>query len=102
MDTLLFVATTQGLAVCERQGDEWCEAHRGRVECALTSISARDDVVLAGTCDGIWRSDDLGRTWTEASQGLSLRHVRWLAHHPTVAGLVLAGTEPAGIFVTQD
>ncbi|HET9221228.1 MAG TPA: hypothetical protein VFO07_01930, partial [Roseiflexaceae bacterium] len=60
------------------------------------------DILLAGTRDGIWRSDDLGQTWADANQGLSIRHVRWLAHHPTAAGLAFAGTEPAGIFVSQD
>jgi hypothetical protein len=31
-----------------------------------------------------------------------IRHIRWLAHHPSVDGLAFAGTEPAGIFVTRD
>jgi photosystem II stability/assembly factor-like uncharacterized protein len=50
----------------------------------------------------MWRSDDGGQSWQEADQGLSIRHVRWLTHHPSVDGLAFAGTEPAGIFVTRD
>src|SRR5262245_45581931 len=102
MNSLLFVATAQGLAVCERQEDDWRETRRSLVEHAVTSVSARDGIILAGTRDGIWRSDDIGQTWMEATQGLTIRYVRWLAHHPSVAGLALAGTEPAGIFVTED
>jgi photosystem II stability/assembly factor-like uncharacterized protein len=102
MDNLLFVATAQGLAVCERQGDQWRETRRGLEGQGVTSVSARDGVALAGTRDGIWRSGDLGRSWEPASQGLGIRYVRWLAHHPAVAGLAFAGTEPAGIFVTRD
>ena len=102
MNSLLFVATAQGLAVCELHADDWRETRRSLVGHAVTSVSECDGIILAGTRDGIWRSDDLGQTWTEASQGLTTRYVRWLAHHPTVAGLAFAGTEPAGIFVTED
>jgi photosystem II stability/assembly factor-like uncharacterized protein len=102
LNTLLFAATVQGLAICERRGDAWHETQRCLEGYAVTSVSARHDRIIAGTRDGIWRSDDRGQTWAEANDGLSIRHIRWLAHHPTVAGLAFAGTEPAGIFVTRD
>jgi photosystem II stability/assembly factor-like uncharacterized protein len=57
---------------------------------------------LAGTHAGVFRSDDLGRTWQEASQGLSTRYVRWMAYHPDISDLEFAGTEPAGIFVSHN
>jgi photosystem II stability/assembly factor-like uncharacterized protein len=59
-------------------------------------------VILAGTTGGIFRSADGGRTWDEASAGLTTRHVRWLAYHPSVSDREFAGTEPAGIFVSHD
>jgi photosystem II stability/assembly factor-like uncharacterized protein len=102
MDSLLAAATAGGLVICARQDGEWRVTRRSLDGCALTSVSARDGVLLAGSRDGIWRSEDGGATWAEANAGLGTRHIRWLAHHPTVAGLALAGSEPAGIFVTAD
>ena len=99
---MIFAATAQGLVACEQQDGEWRETKRSLNGLPVTSVSVSDDFMLAGTPDGIWRSGDLGETWTEANQGLAIRHVRWLAHHPSVTGLAFAGTEPAGIFVTQD
>jgi photosystem II stability/assembly factor-like uncharacterized protein len=64
-------------------------------------VIAREGVILAGTHDGIVRSDDQGRTWHDASAGLTTRYVRWLAYHPNVSDLEFAGTEPAGIFVSH-
>jgi photosystem II stability/assembly factor-like uncharacterized protein len=52
--------------------------------------------------DGIRLSDDKGEKWREASGGLSILHVRWLACRPGSEGLIVAGTEPAGIFVSDD
>jgi photosystem II stability/assembly factor-like uncharacterized protein len=63
---------------------------------------AREGVILAGTVRGVFRSDDGGRSWAEASQGLDVSHVRWMAYHPDVSDLEFAGTEPAGIFVSRD
>ena len=68
----------------------------------VTSVVAREGVILAGTTGGIFRSDDDGQTWREASQGLAHRHVRWLAYHPDISDYEFAGTEPAGIFVSTD
>jgi photosystem II stability/assembly factor-like uncharacterized protein len=59
-------------------------------------------VILAGTENGIFRSQDGGVTWQEASRGLTARHVRWMAFHPEVSDLEFAGTEPANIFVSHD
>jgi photosystem II stability/assembly factor-like uncharacterized protein len=63
---------------------------------------AREGVILAGTTEGIFRSDDGGRSWRQASMGLETRHVRWMAYHPDLSDREFAGTEPAGIFVSHD
>jgi photosystem II stability/assembly factor-like uncharacterized protein len=68
----------------------------------ITCVSAGSAALLAGTNDGIWRSEDDRQSWQEANQGLSIRHTRWLAYHPSVAGLAVAAAEPAGTFVTRD
>src|SRR4051794_18468206 len=102
MEQLLFVGTADGLAICKHDGGDWGEIERGLAGQMITCVSTSGAVVLAGTGDGIWRSEDAGQSWQEANHGLSIRHVRWLAHHPSVEGLAFAGTEPAGIFVTRD
>ncbi len=98
----LLLATEQGIVICERDGDDWRESMHGLKEHNVTSVIAREGVILAGTTDGVHRSDDLGETWVEASDGLSKRHVRWLAYHPDVSDLEFAGTEPANIFVSHN
>lgn len=102
MSTLLLAASADGLAVCERDGDGWREIRRGLTDQYVTSVIARQGVILAGTKNGVYRSDDLGASWQAASQGLSIRHVRWLAYHPEESDFEYAGTEPAGIFVSHD
>ena len=99
---MLCAATDHGCIVFEHDQNGWQEKWRGLGGRRVTSIVAREGVVLAGTTDGIVRSDDGGRTWFEADTGLSLRHVRWLAYHPDTSDLEFAGTEPAGIFVSHD
>lgn len=102
MNNYLFLATSDGLVAGERQGDQWVENSRSLAGHRLTSVIAREGVILAGTTDGIFRSDNLGETCEEASTGLATRHVRWLAYHPDISDLEFAGVEPAGIFVSQD
>lgn len=98
----LLLATHQGLIVCEQDGNDWREVRGGLVDKKVTSVIAREGVILAGTTNGVYRSDDSGQTWQEASKGLSSRHVRWLANHPDISDREFAGTEPAGIFVSRD
>jgi photosystem II stability/assembly factor-like uncharacterized protein len=97
----LILATEQGTVVCERT-DDWDESFRGLTDQHVTSVISHDGMILAGTQNGIFRSEDEGQTWQEATNGLTARHVRWVAFHPSIPGLVLAGTEPANIFVSHD
>lgn len=98
----LFLATEQGVVTAQCEGDDWVESSRSLDGQAVTSLIAREGVVLAGTHAGILRSDDFGQTWQPASDGLSQPYVRWLAYHPDVSDREFAGTEPAAIFVSQD
>jgi photosystem II stability/assembly factor-like uncharacterized protein len=102
METFLLIATEQGLAVCERRAEGWREIRRGLAGQHVTSVIAREGVILAGTRDGVYRSEDEGGSWHAASSGLDVRHVRWLANHPDISDREFAGTEPAAIFVSQD
>jgi photosystem II stability/assembly factor-like uncharacterized protein len=98
----LILATGQGIVVCERKDDEWHASLHGLKAQHVTSLTVRKGTILAGTESGIFRSDDEGQTWKESSIGLTARHIRWMAFHPGVSNLAVAGTEPANIFVSKD
>jgi photosystem II stability/assembly factor-like uncharacterized protein len=98
----LYLATNNGFVVIEGNGSGWQVVRPGLEGHNVTSLIAREGVILAGTTDGLFASEDGGRTWAERSNGLAHRHVRWLAYHPDVSDFELAGTEPAAIFVSQD
>jgi hypothetical protein len=100
--TKLILATEQGIVICEREGDNWKESLRALKDYSVTCAIAREGVILAGTQDGIFRSDDGGKTWNEISNGLTDRHVRWMAYHPDISDLEFAGTEPANIFISNN
>ncbi len=98
----LILATEQGIVTCARQGSDWIVSTRGLTDQQATSVIAREGVILAGTTNGVFRSDDEGKTWQEASHGLTARHVRWMAYHPDISDFEFAGTEPANVFVSHD
>ncbi len=98
----LFLATKTGVTIAEQQQAGWQVVGEGLAEHQVTTIIAREGVILAGTRDGIFRSDDGGQSWAEASRGLGVRHVRWLAFHPDISDREFAGTEPAALFVSTD
>lgn len=59
--------------------------------------------IIAGSYEsGMFRSDDVGETWQEITNGFSLSCVRWLGPDPLNSGSLLAGTEPGRIFRSDD
>jgi photosystem II stability/assembly factor-like uncharacterized protein len=99
---VLFIASSQGVIILEREGEAWREVGRGLASQQITSISLSGSEVLAGTRDGIYRSQDAGQTWRASNDGLSALLIRWLAHDPGARGVALAGTEPAAILISED
>ncbi|MBI4785936.1 MAG: hypothetical protein HY782_02685 [Chloroflexi bacterium] len=102
MDSQIFLATKHGLLVARKTANEWTVVSGGIAEQHVTSVIAREGVVLAGTTRGVYRSDDGGQTWSAASVGLRDQRVRWMAFHPDTSDLEFAGTEPANIYVSHD
>lgn len=100
--TKLIFATEQGIVVCEPRRDSWAIAARELTDQHVTSVIAREGVILAGTEAGIFRSEDEGQTWEETSNGLTAHHVRWMAYHPDISDFEFAGTEPANIFISRN
>jgi len=102
MGIYLYIATAIGLFIVTQTDGEWNVVRHTLQAHSLTSITARDGVILAGTRDGVWRSTDNGRTWSESNQNLTIRYVRWMASSAKPSAAILVGTEPAGIFVSRD
>jgi hypothetical protein len=100
--TTIYLATKAGLAICEGEGTTWQVVERVLPNQHVTSLIAREGVILAGTTRGVQRSDDGGQTWRTVSDGLSSPHVRWMAYHPAISDLEFAGTEPTGIFISRN
>ncbi len=102
MEKQLYLATEDGLYIALQQGSAWSVVHHALPDQIVTSAIACDGLILAGTTDGIWRSDDDGITWREANKDLSIRRIRWMDRPTRCLAFILAGTEPAGIFVTRN
>ncbi len=102
MTDTVYLATRAGLAIGQRENGTWRVADRVLNNQHITSVIAREGVILAGTTRGVQRSDDGGQGWRAVNDGLTNPHIRWLAYHPDISDLEFAGTEPAGIFVSRD
>ncbi len=102
MDTTLIVAMGHGIVTYERNEHDWRARARGLDGQNVTSAIAREGTILAGTTNGVFRSDDSGETWHTVSDGLHTRHVRWMAFHPDLSDYEFVGTEPCiGYLVHQ-
>jgi hypothetical protein len=66
---MLYLATDHGVSIVEKGGN-WRVVHSVLDGHRVTSIIAREGVVIAGTTDGIIRSEDEGRTW-QGRQGIA-------------------------------
>lgn len=102
MHDVLALATDRGVVVCERNAGGWQVALQAERSRQVTAIAGDTSFVLAGTIDGIFCSTDGGASWRDSSAGLAVSHTRWLSQHPDQPDLVLAGTEPAAVFVSHD
>ncbi len=104
--TSLFIATGDGVfrAVYGGSGSEPQSlglAGKGNVRWILADRSDPDRVWAATERDGVWRTDDGGRSWAEKNDGLVYKHALTLAQHPAT-GHLYVGTEPACIFKSTD
>ena len=102
MNNTLILATEKGVVIVQRDQAGWRAIGRSLTDQVVTTVIAREGVILAGTKNGVFRSDDVGQTWREANTGLMHKHVRWLAYHPDISDREFAGTEPAGLFISHD
>ena len=72
---------------------------------AILTVTRRNGKrrILAGSYEnGLFLSDDHGKSWQEVTAGFGANCVRWLGRDPLNAGHLLAGTEPGRIFRSAD
>jgi photosystem II stability/assembly factor-like uncharacterized protein len=98
---MLYLATNNGVFTAE-YGEDWQITGSSLLGHQVTSIIAHQDHILVGTREGIFASDDAGKTWRAAESDPDARIIRWLAWRKDSPGSALAGTEPAGIFHSVD
>lgn len=104
----LFVATIDGVVLLERPaaGSTWRKAGRwleGLHISALLHEPESGDLYASTHGDGIRRSQDGGRTWTDISAGLTKPNIFSLAATRRDGRVrLLAGSEPVSLFVSED
>jgi photosystem II stability/assembly factor-like uncharacterized protein len=98
----LIVASDRGVLFAHEEAGVWQVTARQLENRPVTAVTAYGGAILAGTRDGIFRAEASGRPFEPAGEGLSQPHVRWLDYHANGGGRFFAGTEPAGLFVTED
>jgi photosystem II stability/assembly factor-like uncharacterized protein len=74
---------------------------KGIIKALLQDHKVATRLYAATFAEGVWRSDDAGRTWREINKGILYRHGFSLVQHP-VTGELYFGTEPASIFKSTD
>ncbi len=102
MNHRLILATRSGLVIARQEGADWRIERHTLADQQISSVIARQGVIIAGTPQGLLRSEDWGQSWQQINRGLDHLHVRWLAFHPEISDLEFAGTEPAAIFVSEN
>lgn len=98
----LIAATNRGIFFATNVGYDWRLEHSALSGQEITTVIAREGVILAGSRQGILRSQDHGGSWEAANVGLDIPYVRFLAYHPQLSDYEYAGTEPAAIFYSVD
>jgi photosystem II stability/assembly factor-like uncharacterized protein len=108
MDSLLYIGTDAGVVTVrsrDRQSWEILEHGLKRWEISELAVSPQcANKVFAGTRgDGVWMSEDFGKTWSKPSYGKrgpgKVRSVTIDPHDPR---RLYAGCEPTDVFMSED
>ncbi|HLQ35772.1 MAG TPA: hypothetical protein VK457_24050 [Chloroflexota bacterium] len=106
MPTVLYVGTDEGVVTINGNGS-W-EAERPALAswevCGVAVQPSHPSVVFAATRgDGVWRSDDAGKSWKKPSYGRrGPGKVRCVTLDPNDERTLYAGAEPIDVFVSHD
>lgn len=107
MGTIVHAGTDKGIVTLLADEGAVTEIGRGLQdwEVATIAVDPQDpNRVFAGTRgDGVWLSEDAGRSWRKPSYGRpGPGKVRSLAFDPSTPNRLYAGGEPIDLFVTED
>jgi photosystem II stability/assembly factor-like uncharacterized protein len=99
----IYFSHTAGIQVSHDSGATWNEIAGGlrrKYTAALRVDSRHAGVLLAGTEQGIFRSEDGGKSWRLAgAAGIQILHIEQSPHDPC---FWLASTEGGGLFASSD
>jgi photosystem II stability/assembly factor-like uncharacterized protein len=108
MESFLYVGTDGGIVTLKSNDDHSWRIERGALEdwsvTDLAVICSEPNRIFAGTRgDGVWFSEDLGKSWKKPSYGKrGPGKVRCVELDPYDNNTVYAGTEPIDLFVSHD
>jgi len=103
MSTLV-IATEPALLIA-RHASKWsAEEHlKGKSPESLAVDPQNPTRVYAGTWgNGLWRSDDAGKSWDLVGAGISHDEITAVAVSAPERGVVYAGTEPSAVFRSEN
>ena len=99
----IYFSHTAGIRVSHDRGATWQDASAGlhrKYTAAIRVDSAHSGFLVAGNEEGIFRSEDGGRSWRLAgAAGLQVLHIEQSPHDPC---FWLAATEGGGLFASTD
>jgi photosystem II stability/assembly factor-like uncharacterized protein len=99
----VYFAHTAGIQASHDGGTTWADASTGlrrKYTAALRVDSRRAGVLLAGTEQGVYRSENGGERWKLAgAAGIQVLHIEQSPHDPC---FWLASTEGGGLFASTD
>ncbi len=108
MDSVFYIGTEKGV-VTARSGDHrsWEIVERGLENWAVPELAVSPDApnkVFAGTRgDGVWLSEDFGKSWKKPCYGKrGPGKVRCVTIDPHDSRRIYAGVEPIDLFVSED
>lgn len=108
MASILYLGTDEGVVTLRSDdGRKWAIENHALKEWAipkLAVIPSRPHRVFAGTRgDGVWVSEDFGKSWRKPSYGRpGPGKVRCVTLDPHEPNTLYAGTEPIDVFVSRD
>ncbi len=115
--TVLYVAVRDALLVVSDGGGRWAAEQRfagkSRLMCVTTDPRHPERVYCGTASEGLWRSDDVGSTWSRVGEGIIHERVTAVAVSGSERGesdggdddgesVLYAGTEPTALYRSED